>query len=89
MKVVQETYWSLQTADDMEGRSYSEKYRTTSKAVADLWEDQSSWNNAREYYVSAIYIDSMADIKDAEVATKKAKALAKLSKEDRVLLGLE
>jgi hypothetical protein len=86
MKVVKEEYYSLYSSYD---RDSTEHWRTTDFTVAEQWEKKSCYNGYNKVEKTHIYIDSLEDIAEAEIAAMKQAALNKLTAAERKLLGLK
>ena len=82
-----ETYFSLREITG-DGQSSVEKYKTKYQHVADYWQEQSAWHTFCIMKDSSIWIDSEEEFQKAEFETKKAKALEKLTPEEKQILGL-
>lgn len=83
-----ETYFSLRELTG-DGQSSVEKYKTKYQHVADYWKDESAWHTVQIMKDRTIWIDSVEEFQKAEIETKKAKALEKLTEEEKAILGLK
>ena len=82
MKVIK--CWDIQVWDG--GDRHNHKYYVSTKEAADAWIAEHKYDAI--YERELVILDSLTELKDYESGELRKRALAKLTKEEKMILGL-
>lgn len=83
MKIIK--CWDIQVWDG--GERHNHKYYVATKEAADEWIAKNKYDLA--YEKEFVILDSYAELMDYKNGEARKRALAKLSEEDKIVLGLK